>query len=103
MEASRKLGDEFVEKLGIKNCYYQPPSSEKLVYPCIIYRFDRMDKLRADNRNYVKVPRYNVLYIHKDPGIEMVDKILETFNRCSHDRRYTANNLYHDSFSLYYK
>lgn len=102
MASRLKLHDELVDVLGSNNCYYQPPESFKMKYPCIRYNLDRIDCKRADNINYNKANYYTITYIHKDADTDLTEKILDRFQMCRHDRRYTADNLYHDVFVIYY-
>ena len=51
MASRHELHDELKELLGTNRCYFQPPESIKLEYPCIIYKRDPSDILRADNQN----------------------------------------------------
>lgn len=91
----------FEELLGSKNVYYQPPASVILKYPCIIYSRSPGYYMRSDNRIYASIRRYNVIVIHKEPDGDYVEKMME-LPYCSHERRYVADNLYHDVFNLYY-
>lgn len=81
--------------------YFQPPSSVKLVYPCIVYVLERVDIKHADNKPYMSAERYKVTIIDKDPDSEIPDTLLY-MPRCKLDRPYTADNLNHWVFSLYY-
>ena len=51
--------------------YFQPPSSVKLVYPCIVYALDGVDANHADNKPYMSAKRYKVTIIDKDPDSEI--------------------------------
>lgn len=87
--------------LGSKFVYFQPPETIKLKYPCIIYSRSRFRKLPADNMTYAAFKMYQVTVIYRDPDSDLPEKIL-SLPYCSHDRHYTADNLYHDVFTLYY-
>lgn len=84
-----------------KNVYYQPPANVKLKFPCIVYRKSKIKTMRADNRFYGKTDEYELTHISKTVDDDVILKILE-LEMCTHDRRYTHDNLYHDVFSLYY-
>lgn len=81
--------------------YFQPPPSVKLVYPCIIYVLDKIDTKHADDKPYLNKKGYSVTIIDKDPDSEIPD-MLSTMPLSRFDRAYTADNLNHWVFSLFY-
>lgn len=85
-----------------KNVYYQPPSSEKMVYPCIRYSPTVPDVKYADNRVYASRHAYLVTYISRLPADGISDRFFDTFSYIHPDRYYTADNLHHYTFVLYY-
>lgn len=87
--------------LGSNNVYFQPPSTIKMSYPCIVYRRDNIDTEFADNKPYRHVTRYLVTVIGSDPDSEIPKKIAE-LPMCIFDRFYTANNLNHDVYRLFF-
>lgn len=89
------------EILGSSYCYFQPPESVKLHYPCIIYRRSSGDSQYADNLPYTFRISYQVTYIDKDPDSEVIVELAK-LPYCKMDRHYTADNLNHDNFVLYY-
>lgn len=100
--ASRiELHNKLVEILGNTNVYFQPPETLKLAYPCIVYKLDRLNSRQADNEKYIVTRSYTVTLIHKDPDNEIVDKLFR-LPGCRFDRPFTANNLNHYVFTLYY-
>lgn len=103
-EASRlKLHSKLVEILGSQYVYYQSPESVKMHYPCIRYNLDYMYNEYANDRNYVNEERYMVTYISKDPDDELPAALIGEFSKCSFDRFYTADNMNHWVFTLYFK
>lgn len=87
--------------LGSNNVYFQPPPNVQMIYPCIVYRRDDIDTDFADNVPYSKRKRYQVTVIDRDPDSEIPDKVLD-LPTCIFDRFYTADNLNHDVFKLYF-
>lgn len=87
--------------LGSTNVYFQPPSSVQLQYPCIIYKLGDIDTTFANNKPYSYGTRYSVTLVDRNPDNLIVDKI-KALPSCSFDRYYTADNLNHYSFNLYY-
>ena len=87
--------------LGSKNVYFQPPENLKMKYDCIRYSRTRMKPTFADNCPYTLHDCYQVMVIYRDPDSDIPYKIA-LLQMCSHDSHYTADNLHHDVFTLYY-
>lgn len=90
------------EILGLPNVYFQPPSDISMNYPCIIYHLDGVATMYADNTPYLFEKRYLVTYVDQYPDTTIPDQIaqLPTSKFVNH---YTADNLNHYSYRLYYK
>lgn len=86
---------------GVKKVYFQPPESLKLSYPCIIYHLDRGESHHADNEKYIYMKRYSLIVIDKNPDSAIPDSIAD-LEYCAFDRFYTADNLNHFVFTLYF-
>lgn len=84
-----------------ENVYYQPPPSVQLIYPCIIYERRTGDTIFADNVPYHFTYCYTVTCIDPDPDSEIPERIAE-LPMCKMDRCYTAENLNHSTFVLYF-
>lgn len=87
--------------LGNGHCYFQPPESIKLKFPCIIYECEGYSIRHADNIPYMSAKRYSIKLIYKDPDNDLPDKI-QNLPMCSFDRRFVSDNLYHDVFIIYW-
>lgn len=96
-----ELHSVLVNLLGSTNVYFQPPASLRLQYPCIVYHRDTYQVQHADNHIYSNSTRYQVSVIDADPDSIIPKRILE-LPLCSHSRFYTADNLNHDVFTLYF-
>lgn len=83
------------------NVYFQPPTGTKLTYPCIVYSNDRIEVVHADNAPYALYVSYSIKYITRDPDNEARFKIAR-LPMCRAEKFYTADNLYHYPFSLYF-
>lgn len=81
--------------------YFQPPNNITLRYPCIVYQRSGIDIRHADNNPYKHLVRYTVTLIHRNPDNDVVDR-LANLSHCSYDRFFTANNLNHDVFTIYF-
>ena len=95
------IQDLLVDLLGSNNVYFQPPTNLKLRYPCIVYNRDDMDIKFADNSPYSNKTRYQLTVIDADPDSDIHKKVA-ALPLCSYSRFYTADNLNHDVYSLYF-
>lgn len=101
MERRLRLHQILTEILGTKNVYFQPPENTKMEYPCIVYQRNAADTKFADDKPYLNTKRYMVTVIDYDPDSEIPDKIA-ALPLCAFDRHYTADDLNHDVYNLYY-
>lgn len=96
-ELSKKLRS----LLKSNNVYFQPPETLKIKYPCIIYELSSMTTSFADNTGYNNRKKYSITIIDKNPDSELPDEIAKLpFNQF--DRFFTANNLNHWVFTLFF-
>ncbi len=102
MGTRQDLQNLFEEILGSKNVYYQPPETIKLKYPCIIYSLSDIYAQNADDMHYTMQKVYNISVISRDPDNTIAESVMK-LPRTRFDRRYVADNLYHDILTLYYK
>lgn len=86
---------------GVQEVYFQPPSSITLKYPCIVYTLSNKSFIYADDLKYSKKNRYQLMVIDKNPDSLIPDSI-ENLIFCSFDRHYTADNLHHFVYDLYF-
>lgn len=87
--------------LGSRNVYFQPPENLSMVYPCIVYHRDDANTRFANNLPYKYDKRYQVMVIDRDPNSAIPDKVAR-LPMCTFNRFYTASNLNHDVFNLYF-
>lgn len=83
------------------NVYFQQPPSTGMRYPCIVYAQDNAKTEFAGNFPYSYVKRYMVTHISRDPDSPVPDKIAR-LQYANFDRAYTADNLHHKVFNLYF-
>lgn len=102
MASRLNLHEELCELLGSKNVYYQSPESVKMQYDAIRYELGGKDLKHANNKIYLNTNRYDGVVITRDPDTLIPDKLLAHFEMCSFGRPYTADNLNHYPFTLYY-
>ena len=87
--------------LGTRNVYFQPPSTLKMSYPAIVYNRDDVDTTFADNNPYRRTTRYQLTVIDKNPDSPIPDKV-GSLPMCIFNRHFSADNLNHDVFTIYY-
>lgn len=97
-----ELQAELESVLGSRNVYFQPPETLKVKYPCIIYKRNSIQSLKADDHNYIHNFNYELTLIDKNPDSELIEKILAHFEYIRHTRFFTSDNINHDVFNLYY-
>lgn len=102
MASRLELHEELCAILGNRNAYYQPPASVQMKYDAIRYSLAGKDIKRANNRLYNFTNQYEGVFITKNPDSEIPDKLLSHFQMCSFGKPYTADNLNHFPFTLYY-
>lgn len=96
------LHEALVTVLGSEcKVYFQPPENIKMSYPCFVYNREDIQAEYANDIRYRVTTRYQGTLISSDPDNTMVDKILE-LPYCSYDRFFTADNLNHDVFTIYF-
>jgi hypothetical protein len=89
------------ELLESRNVYYQPPESIKMQYDAIKYSKKNIMTRHANNSKYSMMDCYEVIVISRKPDHPVIKKLL-ALQYCSYDRRYVADNLYHDILTLYF-
>ena len=83
--------------------WYQKPPANMMSYPCFVYKAVEPETVRADNKVYVLMPRYEVLYITATEDDGIWERMTDTFEYCSIGRKYVSDNLYHYPFTINYK
>ena len=81
--------------------YFQPPTNTKMSYPCVRYARDGSTQQGADNLKYRHTKRYQVTVIDRNPDSTLPDEV-EELPMCSFDRFFTADNLNHWVFTLFF-
>ena len=102
MASRLQLHNALIATLGAESVHFQPPESRRLKYPCIIYHLVPGAVRRADDKAYNYYRCYEVTIIDYDPEVEWDKKMLEDYQYVSFIRFYTADNLNHWVFKLYY-
>jgi hypothetical protein len=101
MSKRTDLHNILIATLGSNNVYFQPPPSVMMTYPCIIYQRNDINIKHANDFVYSQKVGYTVTVIDRNSDSLIPDKML-TLPMCKFDRHYTAENLNHDVYNLYY-
>lgn len=100
MASRLELHAELVKFLP--NVYFQPPSTIKMMYPCIVY--NKTPKMRhfANDVVYLSQQEYQIMLIENNPDSTVADSIEKHFQHCAINQYYTVDNLNHTTLNLYY-
>jgi hypothetical protein len=93
---SERFGD------SIENAYIQPPAGMQMSYPCLTIERDRGETSFADNQVWRHQKRYLVTAISEDPDSLLYDQ-LAALPRSHHERSFSADNLTHDVFTIFFE
>lgn len=108
------LIQELKDLLGTDEVYFQPSADvgngddqayifTGITYPCFIMERTTAFQPRADDRNYLFRPGYQVTYINQDePDPEMLERVMQHFTHAQYQRHFVSDNLHHDVFMIYY-
>ncbi len=96
-----ELHEVLCEALGSRNVYFQPPASKVMEYPCIRYSLYDIDNVYADNLPYLQNIGYQITVIDRDPDSAIVERVSK-IPGIRFNRYYTADNLNHTIFIMYY-
>ena len=103
MSRRLQLHEVLVGLLGSRNVYFQPPSTFKMNYPCVVYSFGETNfKTNFANGilyNFRKV--YKVTVIDSNSDTQIPDLLLN-LPYCRWERYFLADNLNHYVFTLHY-
>lgn len=95
------LHDLLKNILGSNNVYFQPPESQKILYPCIVYSLDDFDVKYSDNEVYTIKKKYNLIVVDKDPDSSIPEKMM-ALPFCKFERPFTSGGLHHYVFNIYF-
>lgn len=83
------------------NVYFQPPPNVRMKYPAIVYERSDDDTKFANDKPYSHAKRYTLTIIDEDPDSDIPDKV-RMLRYCRFDRFFTADNLNHDVYNLFF-
>lgn len=96
--ANRLKLDQTLRGLS-NNVYFQPPPTEKMKFPCIVYERVRINTRFSDNLPYQLQDVYQVTYIDSNPESEVPHQIA-SLPMCVFEREFISNNRYHNVFRI---
>lgn len=85
----------------LENVYFQPPTNVEMVYPCIVYERSNINTDFAENFPYNRHKRYTVTVIDRNPDSIYPDQV-GALPMCTFDRFFTADDLNHDVFNIFF-
>lgn len=98
IELHRLLQD--ISDEGIR-VYYQPPSTIRMQYPCIVYERSKIEGTHANNQVYKTDIQYTVTVIYTDPD-DFLPVAVSKIPTARHSGHFVTDNLYHDVFTIYF-
>ena len=81
--------------------YFQAPTTMQMIYPCILYKRDYAKTEFANNLPYKHMKRYQITVMDLDPD-SVIPAAVAALPMCIFDRFYTANNLNHDVYKIFF-
>lgn len=89
--------------LPVNRIHWQPGPDTSLKYPCVLYEFNKVNVLNADDNRYMIWDSYSITHIYKDDKNSKVDEFLHSFEHISlNSRQRIEDGLYHDYYTIFY-
>ena len=101
MNSRLELHTVLTTLLGQANVYFQPPPTVVMKYPCIVYALSNIETKYADDIIYKARKAYTATVIDQNPDSDIPERFT-ALNYCRFDRFFTADNLNHYVFAIYY-
>lgn len=97
----RRLELQALLETLVDNVYFQPPEDVQMTYPAIRYENDDAVTEFAGDKPYLHTRRYQITLITPDADDPAREK-LAWLPKCLYDRHYTASQLHHYVFNIFY-
>lgn len=97
----RQALQDLLKTLGAEKVYFQAPSEDEMVYPCILYAIDSEDTKYADNNPYSHIRGYQVTVIDRNPDSAIPGKIA-SLPLSSFRRFFVVDGLNHFVYNLFF-
>ena len=101
MASRLELQAAFEGILGSRNVYFKPPSSVNMKYPAIVYNLKNINNVHANDSVYLQRTAYEVTIIDRNPD-SLIPNEVSKLPTCKFDRSYTADNLNHWVYTLFF-
>lgn len=101
MPTRLELHVKLVELLGSTNVYFQPPESQKLNYPAIVYSKNDLKNKFADDDFYLQSKQYKLTFIDPNPDSDLFEKASK-FMKAKFVTRFSNQGLNHEVYTIYY-
>lgn len=96
------LHQKLVDILGSGNVYYNPPESQKMNFPCIVYNLSYIEQVHADNKKYIDYTTYKITVVSKTPDHPAIRGVLD-LPMTKFSANFTKNGFYHTVMTLIQK
>lgn len=83
------------------NCYFQPPTTIKMTYPCIVYNRSNIESTFANNEKYQNDTQYMLTVIDRNPDSTIPTEVLNSFTMSEFNNGFVQDNLNHSVLVLY--
>lgn len=90
-----------LKELGPEKVYFQEPSADVMVYPCIVYAIDSEDVTYADNNPYNLTLGYQATVIDRNPD-SLIPGKLARLPMSKFQRAFRANGLHHTVYKIFF-
>lgn len=87
--------------IGGPNVYHQVPDGMTIKYPAIKYSMNKIENKHANNIVYNQDTSYTITIMSKNVDEPIIEKISK-LPKCSYDRGFIQDGIYHNIFILYY-
>lgn len=86
--------------LGSSNVYFQAPPNTGMKYPCIVYKFNRFNRLNADNKPYLVTGNWEIHHMYKSIKNDLKEKFITEVDYCDMNRRIVNDGVYNDYYTI---
>lgn len=84
------------------NVYYQPPSTIKMRFPCIVYNKSDAKRLYSNDGMYSRKQQYQITVISPDPDSLTAEELETHFEYCKITNYLKVDNLHNTHLTIYY-
>ena len=86
----------------LESVWFQPPETIRLLYPCIVYKWDGNSDRYADDTRYKSKRHYSLTIIDSNPDSVIPGVFEKNFPYATLERTYTSDGLNHWVYGLYF-